>query len=132
MIEKIKDNKLFLQIIRFSIVGGVATLIDFGVLYLLKEFVGFPPLLANTFSFTISVIYNYIASIKWVFKVDKQKNSTVQFILFAFFSVIGLLINNAIMWLSINKLHIHYLLGKVLATIVVMVFNFITRKKFLE
>ena len=132
MIEKIKDNKLFLQIIRFSIVGGVATLIDFGVLYLLKEFVGFPPLLANTFSFTISVVYNYIASIKWVFKVDKQKNSTVQFILFVFFSVIGLLINNAIMWLSINKLHIHYLLGKVLATIVVMVFNFITRKKFLE
>ena len=132
MKKKNNDTDLMLQIVRFSIVGGVATLIDFLVLYILKEFVGFSPLLANTLSFTVSVIYNYIASVKWVFKVDKKKNSKVQFVLFIIFSVVGLLINNCIMWLSISKLRIHYLIGKVLATIVVMIFNFITRKKFLE
>ena len=132
MIEKIKNNELLLQIVRFSIVGGVATIIDFLVLFVLKEYVGFHPILANTLSFTVSVIYNYIASINWVFNVDKEKNSKLQFILFVFFSVIGLLINNGIMWLSIDRFNIHYLIGKVLATIVVMVYNFVTRKKFLE
>lgn len=131
MLKKI-NNKLLLQIIRFSIVGGIATLIDFAVLYILKEFLGFHPILANTLSFTVSVIYNYIASIHWVFDVDKEKNKKKQFALFVIFSIIGLLINNAIMWICIVKYRIHYLIGKVLATIIVMIFNFVTRKKFLE
>ena len=81
MIDKIKNNKLFVQIIKFVIVGGIATIIDFVVLYILKEYVGLNEILANTISFTVSVIYNYIASIKWVFDVYKGKNEKQQFII---------------------------------------------------
>lgn len=132
MIDKIKENKLFIQIIKFVIVGGIATIIDFVVLYILKEYVGLNEILANTISFTVSVIYNYIASIKWVFDVDKDKNEKQQFIIFIVFSIIGLLINNLILWICIDKFNIYYLIGKVFATGIVMIFNFITRKKFLE
>ena len=132
MINKIKDNKLLIQILKFIVVGGIATIIDFAVLYLLKEFIGLNEILANTISFTVSVIYNYIASIKWVFDVDKDKNEKQQFIIFIVFSIIGLLINNLILWICIDKFNIHYLIGKVFATGIVMIFNFITRKKFLE
>ena len=132
MIDKIKNNKLLVQIIKFVIVGGIATIIDFVVLYILKEYVGINEILANTISFTVSVIYNYIASIKWVFDVDKDKNEKQQFIIFIVFSIIGLGINNLILWICIDKFNIHYLIGKVFATGIVMVFNFITRKKFLE
>lgn len=132
MINKIKDNKLLVQILKFIIVGGIATIIDFAVLYLLKEFIGLNEILANTISFTVSVIYNYIASIKWVFDVDKDKNEKQQFIIFIVFSIIGLGINNLILWICIDKFNIHYLIGKVFATGIVMIFNFITRKKFLE
>ena len=132
MIDKIKNNKLFVQIIKFVIVGGIATIIDFVVLYILKEYVGLNEILANTISFTVSVIYNYIASIKWVFDVDKGKNEKQQFIIFIVFSIIGLGINNLILWICIDKFNIHYLIGKVFATGIVMIFNFITRKKFLE
>ncbi|MBR1937152.1 MAG: GtrA family protein [Bacilli bacterium] len=132
MIDKIKNNKLLVQIIKFVIVGGIATIIDFVVLYILKEYVGLNEILANTISFTVSVIYNYIASIKWVFDVDKDKNEKQQFIIFIVFSIIGLGINNLILWICIDKFNIHYLIGKVFATAIVMVFNFITRKKFLE
>lgn len=132
MINKIKDNKLLLQIFKFLIVGGTATVIDFIVLFILKEFIGLNEIVANTISFTVSVIYNYIASVKWVFDVDKDKNKSKQFITFITFSIIGLLLNNLILWICIDKLSIYYLIGKVIATGLVMVFNFITRKMFLE
>lgn len=132
MIDKIKDNKLLLQIFKFIIVGGTATVIDFIVLFLLKEYIGLNEIVANTISFTVSVIYNYIASVKWVFDVDEAKNKSTQFITFITFSIIGLLLNNLILWICIDKLSIYYLIGKVIATGIVMVFNFITRKMFLE
>ena len=47
-------------------------------------------------------------------------------------SVIGLLLNDLIVWVVTEKLNVYYLISKVIATVFVMVFNFITRKKFLE
>lgn len=125
-------NKLVNKIIRFSIVGGIATIIDFVFLYIFKEFLNFNIILANTLSFIISVTYNYIASITWVFDVNNNKNKNVQFILFIVFSVVGLIINNVILYILTDKLNIYYLISKVIATIIVMIFNFVTRKKFLE
>lgn len=132
MINKIKNNKLAMQIIKFVIVGGIATIIDFIFLWFFKEIIGLPVLISNTLSFTISVTYNYIASIKWVFDVNKEKDSRKQFIIFITFSIIGLLLNNLILWICNDKFKIYYLIGKVIATGIVMVFNFITRKLFLE
>ena len=130
--KELKNNKLLLQIFKFIVVGGTATVIDFVVLFILKEFIGLNEIVANTISFTVSVIYNYIASVKWVFDVDQDKNKSKQFITFIIFSIIGLLINNLILWICIDKLSIYYLIGKAIATGIVMVFNFITRKMFLE
>lgn len=130
--KDLKNNKLLLQIFKFIVVGGTATVIDFVVLFILKEFIGLNEIVANTISFTVSVIYNYIASVKWVFDVDQDKSKSKQFITFIIFSIIGLLINNLILWICIDKLAIYYLIGKAIATGIVMVFNFITRKMFLE
>ena len=47
-------------------------------------------------------------------------------------SVIGLGINDALMWLGTSLLGISYLITKIGATAVVMVYNFVTRKKFLD
>lgn len=129
---KPKTKKLLIQIFKFTIVGGIATIIDFVFLYLFREFCHFPVLVSNTLSFCISVIYNYVASVKWVFDVNKEKNAKKQFIVFIVFSVLGLLLNNLIMWISVDFLSIYYLLSKVIATAIVMIFNFVTRKIFLE
>ncbi|HIT10899.1 MAG TPA: GtrA family protein [Candidatus Onthousia faecigallinarum] len=129
---KPKTEKLLIQIFKFGIVGVIATVIDFAFLYLFREFLHFPVLLANTLSFCISVIYNYTASVKWVFDVNKEKDARKQFVIFIIFSVIGLLLNDLIMWVSTDLLSIYYLLAKIIATLIVMVFNFVTRKLFLE
>ena len=116
-------NKLIKQIFKFTIVGGIATLIDFIFLYIFREILNLDVILSNTLSFTISVIYNYIASIKWVFDVNKNKNSKIQFILFVILSIIGLLINNGILYLLTYLIGIYYLLSKIMATLIVMIFN---------
>ncbi len=127
-----KKENLCIQIFKFGIVGGIAFIIDFVFLYIFKELCHFPILIANTLSFCISVIYNYWASVKWVFDVNEQKDKRKQFITFIIFSVIGLFLNDGIVWLATDILKIHYMISKIIATAIVMVFNFITRKLFLE
>ena len=128
----ISVNKIVNKIIKFSVVGGIATIIDFAFLYIFKEFLNIDVIIANTLSFIISVTYNYIASITWVFDVNKKKNKNIQFVLFIILSIVGLIMNNIILYILTDKLNIYYLISKVIATIIVMIFNFVTRKKFLE
>ena len=125
-------KKLFEQIIKFGIVGGLAFLIDYGIMVLCKEVFKFDVLVAAGFGFTVSVIFNYIASVKWVFNVNENNSKSKQFITFIIFSIIGLIITEIIMYIGTNIMKISYLIVKVWATLIVMVFNFITRKLFLE
>ena len=131
MIEKIKNNKLLMQILKFGIVGGTSFLIDYGIFTILSQLLHIHYLIASILSFTISVIYNYILSIKWVFDVSK-KQTTKEFAIFVILSVIGLGLNSLIMYISVDLLNIHEMISKILATAIVMVYNFITRKIFIE
>ena len=127
-----KTENLFVQIFKFVIVGGIATIIDWIVYYVLYNYAHLDPLIANILSFSVSVIYNYIASIKWVFDVKKDKNKVRMLVEFLIFSIIGLVITEILLWLGIKKLGMNAMLVKIIATAIVMVFNFITRKLFLE
>ena len=112
--------------------GGSAFLIDYGVLFVLTEFFGVHYLLSGTISFTLSVIYNYVLSVKWVFDTKNSRKKSEEFIIFIVLSVIGLGINQLIMWIAVDKLQIYYMVSKIFATFIVMVYNFITRKMVLE
>ena len=127
-----KTENLFVQIFKFVIVGGTATIIDWIIYYLLYNFLHIPPLIANILSFSVSVIYNYIASVKWVFNVNQEKSKKRMFIEFMIFSILGLLLSELLLWILIDLLSINAMISKIVATAIVMVFNFITRKIFLE
>ena len=86
---------------------------------------------SSVISFSVSVIFNYILSTKWVFDT-KKKQGIKEFIIFIVLSLIGLGINQIIMYLGINKINIYYMIVKLFATVIVMIYNFITRKIFLE
>lgn len=127
-----RNNSFLQQIIRFGFVGGTAFLIDYGIMILLTEVFGVDYLISSGISFSVSVIYNYIMSIFWVFNVDKEKSSVTNFVIFLALSIIGLGINQLIMWFIVEKVNISYMISKIVATAVVMVYNFVTRKIFLE
>ena len=129
--KKLLNNKLVQQILKFGVVGGTAFLIDYGIFTILSQFLSVHYLIASIISFSVSVVYNYILSIKWVFDVTKKQTSK-EFIIFIILSVIGLVLNSLILYVCVDLIHIHELIGKIIATAIVMVYNFITRKIFIE
>lgn len=131
MIKKILNNNLIKQILKFGVVGGLAFLIDYGIYTLLISVFDVYYIIASIISFTLSVIFNYILSIKWVFDV-KKKQGVKEFIIFVILSIIGLILNSIILYFSVELMHIHKLIAKIIATFIVMIYNFITRKIFVE
>jgi putative flippase GtrA len=130
-------KKLLEQIVKFGIVGAIAFVIDYAVLFILVQFFHMDSIVAATISFTVSVIFNYLASMKYVFVGRADQSKQKQFVIFVVLSVIGLLINDGIMWVLNGILQVfiptyYYMVSKVVATAVVMVWNFVSRKIFLE
>lgn len=121
---------------KFGAVGFLCFFIEYGILVAMVELAGAPVLVSSATAFCVSVMVNYILSITLVFDADKKANKLKQFIVFIILSVIGLGINQLIMeygtaWLD-SYMDRAYMLVKIFATAVVMVYNFITRKIFIE
>lgn len=138
-------KKLMAQIMKFGIVGVISFLIDFGIFKLLSSVFGVYYLIANFFGFSISVVFNYVMSMKYVFEPKENADKRAEFIIFVVLSLIGLGLNELIIWFCMDIIYqdipaLQSLLsrglmetgGKLLATAIVMVYNFITRKIFLE
>ena len=125
-------KKLIGQIMKFGVVGFLCFFIDYFVLFAVTEFLGINYLISSAISFSVSVIFNYILSTKFVFDTKEDANKTHEFILFVILSIVGLGINQVIMWFAVEILTMHYMFAKVIATAIVMVYNFISRKMFLE
>ena len=124
-------KKIIIQLIKFGIVGVIATVIDFGVLMFLKELMHIDVLAASAVAFSVSVIANYILSMLFVF--ESRGNSKVkEFLVFVVLSIGGLLLNQFIMWLGTEIMTAYYLWVKVFALVFVPIYNFVTRKIFLE
>ncbi len=130
--EDIRMKKLFAQIIKFGFVGFLCFFIDYGIMVFLTEVVHINYLISSGCSFCVSVVVNYILSIKYVFDADKDANKIKEFLVFLILSIGGLIINQIVMWIAVDGIGIHYMISKIGATAIVMVYNFITRKKFIE
>lgn len=146
-------KKLIDQILKFGVVGIISFIVDFvitmAVSTLLRTSVGMTTsqaaLVGAFFGFVISVIVNYILSMKYVFERREDLDRKKEFIIFVVLSIIGLGINELIILFCIDLVYanwawLHNLIGatlatagaKIVATAVVMVYNFVTRKIFLE
>jgi hypothetical protein len=123
-------KKLINQILKFGVVGGIAFVIDYGILFLLAKVIGLNELISAEISFIISLTFNYFLSTKWVF--DAKKQTPKEVIIFVLLSVVGLGINELLIYLGTKKLGIDVMIVKLFATAIVMVYNFITRKLIIE
>ena len=125
-------RKLIAQMMKFGVVGLIAFGIDYGLMVLLTQAFGVFYLLSATISFIVSVVFNYFASMRYVFTHKEGMTRRREFTIFVVLSVIGLGLNNAFMWIGTSLMGISYLITKLVATFLVTIFNFVTRKKFLD
>ena len=117
------------KIINFGLVGVVATAIEYVLLIILKEIFKMDVLIASG---TISLLFNYILSIKYVFIDKKEMSKTKEMTGFFITALIGLGINQLMMYTLVNMVNIYYLFAKVVSTGTVMIWNFVSRHMFLE
>ncbi len=130
MINKFKN--LFIQMVKFGGVGVLCFIIDFVTLHLLTDYVHLHYLWSAAIAFFVSVVVNYILSVRFVFDVNPENDKKRVFIVFVLSSIVGLGLTELLMWIGVDVLLLNYLLVKIGATAIVMVYNFITRKLFLE
>ncbi len=126
---------LIQQFMKFGVVGTIAFLIDYGVLMLLNQGLGMDATVAAFISYVVSVIFNYVASMRYVFTRRDDLSRRREFTIFVVLSLIGLVINEIIMYFGVLALGNSALMVtfvKLVATAIVMVWNFFSRKKWLE
>jgi len=123
-----ETNNWLIQLFRYCFVGGFAFIVDYGLLYILTEYAGFHYLISATISFIAGLIVNYLLSTWWIFRNSKLKNKAAEFTVFALIGVIGLLLNNLLLYVFTDLLHVHYMISKLIVAALVMIWNFFGRK----
>ena len=125
------SNNSFLQFIRYVFVGGVATVVDWGVLFLATE-AGVYYILSAVIGFIAGLAVNFVLSKLLVFKASEAKvGSAVEFVSYGIIGVLGLLLTMGIMYLLTDIAGLHYMLSKITATVLVLFWNYMARKKLL-
>lgn len=132
------------EVIRFVVTGVVCFGVEFVLLVILRSGAGLDTLIATPIAFLVSVIVNYLLCLKWVFHgaTDNGSKTKAAFLLT---SVIGLVLNELLMLLfrvifgedtvlfTLGSFSFSmYMLNKVMATVLVMIWNYFTKKAVLN
>lgn len=116
------------QLLLYSVVGGVAFVVDYGSLWVLTEYCHLYYLVSAAIAFILGLGVNYVLSTVFVFTQRKYDNKYLEIIIFSIVGVVGLLFNELLIYIIADCLGLHYMIGKIVSTIVVFFWNFFARK----
>ena len=117
--------KEFKQLFLYLIVGGIATVVEWGFFWLFDNWLHYS--VATSLAFALSTFANWLAGRLIMFKSTEQNISREIFQIYAT-SILGLLFNLIIMWIAIDCLGIPNMISKITATAIVFFWNFFIRK----
>lgn len=123
------DRALILKFLKFCIVGFSGMVVDFGFTWLCKEKFKWNKYVSNSIGFVLAATNNYIWNRWWTFQSDNA-NIPVEYGKFFVISVIGLGLNNLVIYLLHEKLKLNFYLAKLIAIGVVTVWNFVMNYRF--
>jgi putative flippase GtrA len=112
-----------LKFIKFGVVGATGVIVDFSTTYLCKEILKIQKYLANSIGFTVAASTNYILNRIWTFK-SQDPNIALEYSEFLLISLVGLGINNLILWIIHSKFKQNFYISKLFAIGVVTIWNF--------
>lgn len=129
--NKFPRKSLAGQFLRYLVTGGLAFVVDFGLFALCLYTFGWHYLLANLVGLVAGLVLNYAMSIVWVFTACRrtlEKQKTVEFFLFTLVGIAGVGINESLMYLMVHGLSLNEMMSKVVAAVLVLMWNFGARK----
>ena len=116
-------NELLWKFLKFGAVGFSGVFVDFGITWLCREKIRLNQYLANSTGFLAAVISNYVLNRVWTFESNDPSVIT-QFSKFLLAALIGLALNNGIIYLLNERFRVNFYAAKLAATAVVMLWNF--------
>lgn len=135
MKTKAELEAFVLEVTRFVVVGGASFVIDFGLLFVFQEFVfkavAGGVLISQALSFSISLIVHYFLATFWVFRGHSVKSVSSHArasSLFVITNLMGLGINEIILFIGSTLFGFHYLVVKLFAAALVMIWNYVAQK----
>lgn len=140
--DTLKNNKFIAQFGKFFVVGILNTGIDFLVFNILMRLTGIykgPYIVVfSTIAFCVAVTNSYLLNKYWTFKDKADSNNTGQFAKFMGVSIIGLILNNSIIYTITTLVSpvfgvtpvLWANIAKITAVCVVLVWNFMGYKLF--
>ena len=120
--------KRYPTFIRYCLIGSVSAGIDFSILIMSIEIIGFPLLAANTLSFSVAAFNSFYLNRRITFQ-NTYPDVFRQFVLFIACALIGVAINNAVLFLMARIIGIWYVFGKIIATGAALVWNYSINKR---
>jgi|SRR6185369_902970 len=127
-----KTNKTYIQLLRYTFVGGISTILDTAVFMVSTVFLNAHYLVAQTFGFLAGISLNYFLSISFIF--ESKRSRLTEITLFLITGLIGLILSYILLWFFIDILSIttyENLLAKLLTIVIVLGWNFTSRKLFI-
>jgi putative flippase GtrA len=116
------------QLLRSTGVSLVAFGVDFGTLAFLTEVGRLHYLLSGAISFLLGTTVSYVLSILWVFEFRRVRSVGLEYMLFVLVGVVGLGMNEALLWVLTEHVRIFYLGSKVIAASLIFFWNFSARR----
>ena len=124
MLKEILHNQTLIErFLKFCLVGGSGVVVDFGITYLAKEFLKLNKYVANSLGFICAATSNYILNRTWTFG-SNDPDIVMQYFRFFGFSLIGLVINNLVIYLLHGRVKWNFYVVKLIATCIVTFWNF--------
>jgi putative flippase GtrA len=120
-----------MQIIRYLMVGGIASIVDIGLFVLFAKFIGYNYILVAACSFVIATGVNYQLSVRHVFESTIRHTRKKEVLLVYFVSLVGLLINLIILYLAVSIFLFEMVLSKIFASGLVFFWNYFIRKYYI-
>lgn len=125
---KDQTDRTMIQLFRYFFVGGAAFLVDFTTLFILTEFFTVYYLISAAIAFVLGLLANYVLSVNWVFNRRTVENRTFEFGIFVVIGIVGLGLNEVIIWFFTDNLQMYYLYSKMISAVIILFWNFFARK----
>lgn len=116
-----------MDLVRYVVVAAVALLLDVLTLIAIVDYLGSPVWAAVFAGFAVGVAFNYLLSIRWVFKSRSRFGSRVEFAVFAGIGAAGIVITEIVMCIG-GILGTDYRFSKGIAVCIVFAWNFLLRR----
>ena len=113
---------------RYTVAGGLASLVDVGLLWVLTHGMGVYYLHAAAVAFGVGLLTSYLLSIGWVFHQRTWQNLWVEVGFFTLIGGLGLLWCGVCIWFLTEYVHLHYLCSKMVSALGVFCWNFVAKK----